>query len=192
MDLSSWIDDLKSKFKGVQLLKEELTLIIENIVKIKGCKFLVFGLGNDTGMWMEINRDGRTAFIEDQKGWFDKITTIYPESEAYLINYPYNITQWKELLDKPRKLKLHMPEEITKTKWDIILVDGPAGWQMIEEFAGRMSSIYMAKKLIKKGGIIFIHDCEREVEETYANKYLKEDKFVQSVYGLNLLKMYKG
>ena len=192
MDLSVSIDNLKSRFKGIQLLKEELTLIIDNLVKIKSCKFLVFGLGNDSGMWMEVNKEGRTAFLEDQTEWFNKITASNPGIEAYLIKYPNNITQWKEVLDKPERLELKLPQKISNTKWDIILVDAPAGWQMIEEFAGRMSSIYMTKKLIKENGIIFVHDCDREIEGIYTNKYLKEDKFVQSVYGYSLLKMYRG
>ena len=186
------IDDLLSRHKGIQLLKPELKLIIQTIKKIKECNFLVFGLGNDSGMWTEVNKNGRTVFIEDYNEWFEKITKANPGIEAYLVKYPNNITQWKKILNEPEKLEMKLPPEISKSKWDVILVDGPAGWQMIEEFAGRMSSIYMAKKLVKKDGIVFVHDCDREVEIAYTKKYLGEKNFIKSVTGYSLLNMYKG
>ncbi len=192
MQFSDKIEHLKSKYEGIQLEKKELGLIIEAIENVINCNLLVFGLGNDTGMWMEINKNGRTAFIEDHKAWFENITAKFPASEAYHVTYPNNITQWRETIDVPEKLELELPMQITTTEWDIILVDAPAGWQMIESHPGRMSSIYMAKKLIKKGGIIFVHDCEREVEDAYTHRYLKEENLVTSVFGRALLKMYRG
>ena len=73
-----------------------------------------------------------------------KITEKYPDIEAYTLSYPCNITQWQKVLDQPDRLKTDLPDEVTRTKWDVILVDGPRGHQFSEEIPGRMSSIYMA------------------------------------------------
>jgi len=192
VDLSVEIDKLRSKYEGIQLLKPELQLISNTVRKVNQCNFLVFGLGNDSRFWIKINKSGRTAFLEDNYHWFNKIKKSNSRHEAYLINYPNNITQWEDILNKPKKLKLDLPKEITETQWDVILVDGPAGWKIKKQFHGRMSSIYMAKKLIKKNGIIFVHDCLRKVEKIYAKKYLKESNLICSISGYALLRMYKG
>jgi len=33
----------------------------------------------------------------------------------------------------------------------------------------------MSSKLIKDGGCVFVHDCNRECEKTYADKYLRNN-----------------
>jgi glucuronoxylan 4-O-methyltransferase len=152
---------------------------------------LIFGLGNDSPFWCEINRQGQTVFLEDFQPWFDKITQKYPEIEAYPVSYPCNITQWKELLDQADKLALDLPAEVSGHRWDVILVDGPRGHKYSAEIPGRMSSIYEASRLVGKKGYVFVHDAQRIIEAAYSKHFLGSKHFVEKVRGRALMLIYR-
>ncbi len=182
---------LRLKYRGVQLRYPELKLLIKAIAEFPNCRLLVFGLGNDSLMWQEVNQGGKTVFLEDNDQWFSKFMGSDKAAahgiEAYKIDYPYRMTEWQSLLDQPEKLALEMPTPIAKADWDVILVDGPEGG-----IVGRMSSIYMSTLLAKKGGYVFVHDCERPVEKAYTDRYLKKENLVSQSFGRALLKKYKA
>ena len=73
---------------------------------------------------------------------------------------------------------MKLPKEIAQNKWDIIFVDAPEGWS--DEKPGRMKSIYTAAKLasLSKDCIVFVHDCDRKVEDVYSNRFLKEENLI--------------
>lgn len=175
------------KEKDIQLKVEEI-LSIYKLIKAKNCKYLVFGLGNDSGLWNFLNKDGRTVFLEDKPKWYETVKNNNPEIEAYLIKYKYELSQWKYLLNKPELLMLDLPKKIKQMKFDVILVDAPLGVdtrpQNKKQPPGRMMSIYTASKIIKNEGSIFIHDAGRIVENVYADKYLKKENFVEEILGL--------
>lgn len=176
--------------KGVQLQINEMLLIARTIRQFSKCRFLVFGVGNDSPFWWEINKMGRTVFLEDDVQWFNQIMKKYPQLEAYLVRYPCQITEWKEVLARPDRLTFNLPESVKKEKWDVILVDAPSGFKMIVGEAGRMSSIYMSSRLVAGEGFIFVHDAEREVERAYCSKYLKNDNLVRQIKGRAFLAQY--
>lgn len=182
---------LRRQYEGTQLRPSEIIRVLQSIGKFERCNMLVFGLGNDSSLWCEINRTGRTVFLEDFKPWFDKITTLYPEIEAYPVSYPGNITLWREWLNQPEKLKLRLPAEIPPHHWDVVLVDGPRGHRFSEEIPGRMSSIYMSSQLVGKGGYVFVHDAERNVEKSYATMYLDKADQVKKVRGRALMLIHR-
>jgi len=184
------IRKVKKEHKGIQLKMAELLKIIHAIEEFEACRLLIFGLGNDSSFWNAVNKKGRTLFLEDYEPWFEKITHEHPELEAHKISYPGNITQWQELMDKPEKLEIELPSGIANQEWDVILVDGPRGHNLMPETPGRMSSIYMASKLHAKGGYVFVHDAERFIESGYAEKYLGKDHLVGKVRGRALLLIY--
>ncbi len=160
------------KERGIQIGSNSLFEIIK--VLDSPCDLLIFGLGNDSSFWHEINNGGRTVFIEDDKRFFDKVTKEYPEIEAYLVNYKTHLEDWQKIINDPSKLTLDMPSALKNKKgylkWDVILVDGPAGYNNLS--SGRMKSIYMSSVLAKKDGHIFVHDTEREVERVFCDLYL--------------------
>lgn len=147
--------------KQQQLSREELSTIINLVDKIKPCNMLVFGVGADTKIWQQIN-SGITVFLEHDQKWIDECSILVPEAEIIKVTYTCKASSWKALLNKD--LFLNLPEGIINKKWDIILVDSPVG-----NINGRMESIYTASKLKYKH--CFIHDCEREIESVYCNKY---------------------
>ena len=175
---------LKYKYQNILLSVEEIYKISEAINKRKACNYLVFGLGNDALLWLEVNRGGYTVFLENSQEWIDKFITKRNMRELiYKITYTTRITQWRELLDCPEKLELKLPEEVINLKWDVILVDAPMGGMMQDTapesgavIHGRMQSIYMAARLAGKGCTVFVHDTERVVEKTYCDKYFPKEK----------------
>ena len=150
---------------------------------------LVFGMGNDSVFWSGLNRDGRTVFIEDQPAWFEQITRENPSLEAYLVEYGTKLEEAKRLINHPDWLAMELPPAVRNTQWDVILVDGPAGYE--DGTPGRMKSIFEASRLIKKGGSIFVHDQERDVEREYCARYLSQGRAVAETSGRALLRHYK-
>jgi len=182
---------LRRKHEGIQLKPAEIIKVFHAIESFESCNMLVFGLGNDSPFWCEANRQGRTVFLEDFQPWYDKITLKHPEIEAYTVNYPCNITQWEEVLERPGQLAVDLPSDVSEVKWDVILVDGPRGHKYSAEIPGRMSSIYEASRLVGKKGYVFVHDAERSIENTYARRFLGQDHFLEKVRGRALLLIYR-
>ena len=171
---------------GIQMHANEIFLIARAINS--PADFLVFGMGNDSPFWAAQNRRGRTVFIEDQSEWFNKIKREHPSLEAYLVDYGTKLEDGMRLIDYPEKLAMDLPSQIKNTRWDAILVDGPAGYE--NGTPGRMKSIYEASRLIKPGGSIFVHDHERPIEREYCNRYLRRGNIVAEVTGRALLRHY--
>jgi hypothetical protein len=172
---------------GIQRHASEVFFIARTIQP--PVNFLVFGLGNDSPFWSNLNRQGRTVFIEDQQEWFNKVTRELPSLEAYLVDYGTKREQGMQLIDHPEKLAMDLPAGIRNTKWDVILVDGPAGYE--DGTPGRMKSIYEASRLVKERGSVFVHDHERAVESAYGARYLLQGNLVAETQGLALLRHYR-
>jgi len=172
---------------GIQMHANELFFIARTIKP--PTNFLVFGMGNDSPFWSSLNRRGRTVFIEDQPEWFDKIKLQHPSLEAYLVDYGTRLEDGMQLIDRPEHLAMDLPADLRETAWDVVLVDGPAGYE--NGTPGRMKSIYEASRLVKPHGRIFLHDQEREVEREYADRYLLKQNIVAEVTGRALLRHYR-
>ena len=67
--------------------------------------------------------------------------------------------------------------------YDFIIVDAPLGHQPPRPLKGpgRMSSIYMAFKLLKKGGVVVIDDMGRPIEKQYAFHYFGEENLIDFI-----------
>jgi hypothetical protein len=171
---------------GIQIEPVQLLEIIQTIKP--PVNFLVFGLGNDSGLWLKRNIGGRTVFIEDDPAWFDNIKQKNPILEAYLVNYGTKRTDWEMLLEEPLKLQIDLPPAISKTKWDVILVDAPPGYA--DDQPGRMKSIFLASQLIKAGGDVFLHDCNRQIEQKYADRFFNGHDLLSET-GSEVLRHYR-
>jgi len=166
-----------------QLSEAEYRLIAETIIDKTPCNILVFGVGRDSRLWIDINRQGLTVFLEDNPIWLDRISLELPEINAYLVTYNTLRKQWKGLLNRniEAELLLELPKEILETKWDIIFVDAPEGWS--DEKPGRMKSIFTAAKLAYISGNcdVFVHDCDRKVEANYCEKFLHSENLMSTL-----------
>lgn len=161
------------RLNEIQLSAEQLKIIAVTVKDKAPCKLLIFGLGYDSVFWLKLNRGGVTIFLENNDDWLQKIAQKSKEIIAYAVNYNTKLIDWQRLLESPSLLDMTLPRNVTKEKWDIIFVDGPEGWD--DQTPGRMKSIYLSSILANNSGDIFVHDCNREVENIYCNKFLKKE-----------------
>jgi len=173
----------------VQLTAAELGTIVNAVRERPCCRLLVFGCGNDTPFWERVNADGETAFIEDDPRWATAARAALQTSPVYLVDYGTRLGDWRLLLDAPHRLLMEFPPEILDQPWDVVLVDGPAGHDAFSP--GRMKSIFAAANLVGPGGVVFVHDSEREVEGAFAARYLGDERLFSEVRGRALLRGYR-
>lgn len=158
------INKLVKRTKNKQMTAEEY----EYVTTFLGNKnFLVFGTGHDSRLWKTANEAGETVFLENNKDWILDDTTVHVE-------YTTNILQADDLLEKHKDgdasgLEMNLPDFVRNTRWDCIFVDSPEGWN--DKCPGRMQSIYAARQLASETTDIFVHDCNRYVEDKYANYF---------------------
>ena len=182
-----WIKRERQRL-GIQMHANEIFFVARALRP--PANFLIFGMGNDSQLWFRLNQRGRTVFVEDQEEWFCKVRGENPLLEAYLVKYGTMLSEAMRLIDSPGRLAMDLPPDIRKTKWDVILIDGPAGYAD-NTTPGRMKSIYESSRLIKQGGSIFVHDQEREVEKAYGDRYLLKANVVAEVKGRATLCHYR-
>ncbi len=157
----------------------EILCIARAIELKRPCRLLVFGLGNDSMFWSLLNRCGKTVFLEDHPVWFGRVTSLNPSIKAFLVEYNTILIEWNELLKHPEYLRMDFPENIGNELWDVILVDGPVGWK--KTAPGRMKSIFAAGNLGTASADVFVHDCNRKMEQVYSDRYLGSDNLVRQV-----------
>lgn len=162
------LDELMKAVQNTQMQREEYAYIASFL---KQSNFLVFGTGFDSDYWRCVNDGGFTAFLEDDEEWIDDA-----KSDIYKIEYSTTRKQHAVLLQQFKNknytnLELDVPMIIRQTKWDVILVDAPVGNS--DDAPGRMQSIYTAQKLANPKTHVFVHDCNREVENIYTKTMFK-------------------
>ena len=174
--------------EDVQLQSTELRPIITAIASRPRCSLLVFGCGNDSTLWEKINRDGTTAFVEDDPKWLEAARSRLTTAQVHPVRYGTRRSDWLSLLNSPAMLELDLPAAVSSRRWDVVFVDGPAGYE--DAHPGRMKSIYAASRLVAPGGCVFIHDCDRPVERQFAARYLGSQRLFVEVRGRAVLNGY--
>ncbi|KAL6514715.1 Glucuronoxylan 4-O-methyltransferase 1 [Orobanche gracilis] len=176
-----------------QTLKE-ISVTSRILERKSPCNFLIFGLGHDSLMWHSLNHGGRTVFLEEDKAWIEQIRRRFPILESFHVTYESKVNQANDLLQVGKgpecitisnphysmcQLALKgLPSEVYDTQWDLIMVDAPTGYY--EEAPGRMTAIYTAGMLARnrQDAIgethVFVHDVNREVEDTFSREFLCE------------------
>lgn len=158
---------------------DEILAVTEAIRSVPHCHLLVFGVGHDSRYWTSCNRRGTTVFLENDMDWAARIAPEIAGGRIVEVRYAHRRSAWRTLLDAPDRLALGLPPEVTGVPWDVVLVDGPTG--MLPEQHGRMQSIHAAVGLARPGGHVFVHDCDREVEREYCDRFLGPANFVRQV-----------
>jgi len=160
----------------------QVNIIVQALRRRGPCRLLIFGFGNDSPFYHEINAGGCTVFLEDDPRWFNSITAKYPQLEAHRISYRTRRGEWRRYLENPNLYATELPPDVSATKWDIIFVDAPAGFT--DDQPGRMDSIRLGATLIEPQGDVFVHDCEREVERACSTHFLKTGNLKEEVGNL--------
>lgn len=157
------LDELMRTVKNTQMQREEYAYIASFL---KNNNFLVFGTGHDSNYWRCVNKRGKTIFLEDDDDWIDS------NSDILKIEYTSKRSEYEKLLEEflggnYKNISVPLPSVIKNIKWDVIFVDAPVGNS--DQAPGRMQSIYSAYRLASKDTKIFVHDCDRTVEDVYTS-----------------------
>lgn len=165
------------------MTSDEYHYIVKVISEKSPCNILVFSLGRDSKLWNHLNEGGKTIFLEDNVEWIEKTAT--PDITYLKVGYTIPRVEWKERLEqRDEKLLMVLPDDIKNEKWDIIIVDGPLGGYdgtLIGNGPGRLQSIYSAYHLKNDETDVFIHDCDREIEDVVSDTLFSNHKLVKSI-----------
>ena len=128
--------------------KKQYIEIAKMLKRVAPCNLLVFGLGEDSYLWSQINKGGQTYFLEDSLDWINKIND--GSLQVKHVKYTTKIEEHREIGFDNKKLDIVLPEEVSNLQYDFVIVDAPLGHQPPRPFKGpgRMSSIYTASKLL--------------------------------------------
>jgi uncharacterized protein (TIGR01627 family) len=162
---------------------EQYEYLFNFISSKNGINLLVFGLGRDSYMWnFQANKKGRTAFLEDVPHWIDQTAQENPGIEIWPVVYPTACRDHESLLKEyeegnQKKLFPNWPLSISNTIWDIIIIDGPMGYNINNP--GRMipiaSSFHFQKE--QEHGDIFVHDASRKIESKYSEYFFTKNNY---------------
>tara|TARA_R100000008_G_scaffold65594_1_gene42553 strand:- start:295 stop:957 length:663 start_codon:yes stop_codon:yes gene_type:complete len=172
-----------------QMSFEEYVYLYELITSKKGCNLLIFGLGRDSMMWLHSNTNGKTIFLEDNKDWINTVkiqmSNINQQIDIREVTYTdvgYDADRLlSEYKSGTNNLKLNLPSDILDTKWDVILVDAPAGYG--NDVPCRMKSIYESYSLSNKNPNtdVIVHDAERRIEKLYTDYFFKTYNHIKTI-----------
>jgi hypothetical protein len=130
------------------------------------CRLLIVGAGNDTELYVRANPGGHTVVVERHADWLAMIRKL--DCVPALVTYR---TQVNRPPLEPCSVPDGIPSSVLEERWDVILIDGPEGWRSKDP--GRQQSIFLAAQLARTNTLVFLHDYERPLERTFANRYLK-------------------
>lgn len=155
--------------------------IANAIEKRRPVNLLVFGLGFDSLVWNDLNRDGKTVFLEDDEEWIYKFRNS--NLEIFHIVYNTKVENHEKYGFDHKNLEVDLNRELKEVAWDVIVVDAPLGHQPPRPWKGpgRMSSLFMAKKLSSSATLIIVDDFGRDIEKRYATEYFGEENISQLV-----------
>ena len=70
-----------------QLAYTEYARVAETLLGRAPCQMLVFGVGKDSSLWVDLNKEGSTYFLEDNPQWLSLIKGQIPNLKAYPVVY---------------------------------------------------------------------------------------------------------
>ncbi len=152
---------------NIQLDKDVIVDIFSNF-KNENTKMLVFGLGYDSKMWFNGNKN--TYFIENKDEYIKLNVNDIPTNN--IIKYDYKNINVKNSfnLDDKEIYTYKIPNELLKlAPFDIILIDGPEGWNY--NTPGRLIPCFWSTLLSKPSTVIYVDDSSRPLENYCINKY---------------------
>jgi len=180
MKYKQLVKELKAQGKGLMSIGQYMRCA-ELIEIMSPCNLLVFGVGQDSYVWTEINEKGKTVFLEDDHVWAGK----FNEFDVRNVVYHTEGKDHEKIGFDESKLKIQLPKDVMETSWDVVFIDGPLGHNPPRPYKGpgRMSSIYMGHKLLKTGGVAIVDDMGRLIERTYSEHYFGKENLMGLVEG---------
>ncbi|KAE8798460.1 protein IRX15-LIKE-like [Hordeum vulgare] len=177
--------------------------VISAILRARGpCNLLVFGLGAESPLWLALNHGGRTVYLDENEFYVKYLEPRHPGLEAYDVSYTTKVRDFRDLLEAARgsraaecrpvqnllfsecRLAINdLPNELYDVPWDVVLIDGPSGWN--PNSPGRMPSIFTTAVLARSGATaakgptdVLVHDFNFEVEQVLSKEFLCDENRV--------------
>lgn len=176
---------------------------ISAILRARGpCNLLVFGLGAESPLWLALNHGGRTVYLDENEFYVKYLEPRHPGLEAYDVSYTTKVRDFRDLLEAARgsraaecrpvqnllfsecRLAINdLPNELYDVPWDVVLIDGPSGWN--PNSPGRMASVFTTAVLARSGATaakgptdVLVHDFNFEVEQVLSKEFLCDENRV--------------
>lgn len=155
---------------GLHMSRSEYALVAEALYARAPSAALIFGCGDDSPMWGELNHGGRTLFVEDSPQWAAAARNV--SLDVILVHYACRLNEWMAEVHVPSGLD----EDILCIPWDVVLVDAPLG---VGNSPGREQSIYTASVLQERhGSAVLVHDYQRGWERACCDRYFGSPRTV--------------
>jgi len=144
------------RLSGCQLNPEQLGAVA---TAARGGTLLVFGVGYDAAWWSTV---ADATFLENDADWAGRVRRMDARLTVIDVTYETQRHDWQAQLEGTLAVsELRLPAEVAGRRWDVVLVDAPAGYD--DETPGRVQSIGAASSL-SSGGPVFVDGCDRELE----------------------------
>lgn len=166
---------------------EEYYAFARQVREVKSCRLLVFGVGRDSIAWRTVNQRGQTLFLENNPEWIEKIGSEIGADHILPLAYQQVYEDWEATGCSADAVALPELENAPfDHSWDCVFVDAPWGPTF-----GRHQSTHAATLAVKPGGLIALHDCEREREQTVC-RILLEDRGFELVEEIERLRIFRA
>ena len=152
-----------------QMSLHEYVEITHVINQRSPCNVLIYGLGNDSDLYMKINPEGNNIFVETDREWIQKASKKVPVDN--IIHHVFQ-TSVKQSLENKCTSTYILSNYLHLYDWNVIIVDGPRGWRndmMGREIPIRESSYIL--KNINSSVDVFVHDVDRPLEKMACDIY---------------------
>ena len=102
--------ELVDEFGKGLMSKAQYEEISKELFPLCPCNVLVFGLGNDSYLWNEINKGGLTIFLEDDPTWISNF--LNSNLKIQLIKYNTKVEDHQSIKFEESKIKIEIPKEL--------------------------------------------------------------------------------
>lgn len=158
-----------------------------HIQSVPSCRLLVFGVGRDSVAWRQVNQGNPTLFLENNEEWIERVATQIGSAHIRSVDYGQNFEEWEETGFSEHAVILPaMADPPFDGSWDCAFVDAPWGPTF-----GRHQSAHAATCAVKPGGLIALHDCEREHEQIVC-RILLQGRGFELVEEIERLRIYRA
>jgi hypothetical protein len=151
----------------VQLSRDLIVDVVQEITRRHRPRILIFGLGYDTPMWQHFAKvaGGTVVFVEENEQYIKLNPTAHVIKVA-----PH---QWHTYVGdgtlEPDANLLAVHPSLAGSLFDVILVDGPTGYG--PDRPGRQGACRWAALLSAPAAAIYIDDSERPIEAQSIVRY---------------------
>lgn len=152
-----------------QMTLQEYVNIASIIYRRRPCYVLVYGVGNDSELYINTNQGGVTVFVETDLSWIHHTKDRLPHANIVHHTFPTTV---QDSIDNQCTTPHETPAYIHFHPWDVIVVDAPFGG--ILSAPGREFSIKEAANHLSQSTKyvdVFVHDVNRPLEIMACDKF---------------------